>query len=303
MIRVPILQRVSELDLSIIRAEPSASHVWDKSGIEVRLSGEVLFAIGKSPPALERAAVLLLGMSRETLREHVELRIAASLSVVLNTLEVVQVIDNTKAFEEVALESLSLELDDYGLSVQSFALRSLEAPREHTDALIEVHGADFALKVEALREGRAQSGAVDAPRALPLAFLPPPELGARLKTTVRDPSGDQGKLVLDADSLELTSNGVSVAAIHLEAPFTLMLSHSIEGSDTLLHIDIRQTRMGASTRLGLSSTTASFSSPVDGLTTQPNRFPRLDEAEMLQLLAGLRGIMQAQGEERWGHLG
>lgn len=311
VLRRPVVENIVLMNAAplVVRAK---SRAVTQHQVPLQVGLEATFHVARETPRAEEAAMRLLKLlefPRQELEALLQDVVSAAAREVCSSHSAEEIVGNAvHTFEEAVCARLEHHVQSWGLSAEQVSLKQLQGPEGFFEALGVLHGETFAQNAARLAQGNREKPQIESPPeasavgAAPLAFLPSPDLGLKMKATAVDPSGAKVQVKLNADVLELTTDGNTIASIALDAPFTVMLSHSTDGDETLLHIDIRQQRMGASTRLGLSSTTASFSHPVHGLTMQPNAFPRLEESDMLRLITALRGLMQAQGEESWGYM-
>ncbi len=127
--------------------------------------------------------------------------------------------------------------------------------------------------------------------------MPPPAYDG----TLRALTSEGGlSLVLESRHLALESRRSRVA-IDLESPFSVILSHSeaAPGHSTL-HLEVRQRAEHRWVRIGVASRTRSFAAPVTSTPYLARQQPLIAEADMLALLALLRGAMLLNGHEGWG---
>lgn len=130
-----------------------------------------------------------------------------------------------------------------------------------------------------------------------IAFLPQPTTEETLHVGSSD---GQIALALSSERLSLKVGSIETE-ISLDNDFSVQLAHSVDEDGILtLHAEARQERGGAWQRLGLSADAREL---LDGRIAElPHSEPtyvRVEEADLLRILARLRGAMQVLGSERW----
>ena len=315
-VKMPLIEKAATLDLTNMVIEVKLDGALSRDFVPLDIGGVANLKIAGTEPVLDRAVARLLGMPRGEIVAHLARIVNATAGGVVARLTALEVASDRENFANCVLEEAEQQVRVLGVDIDTLRIQSVTDGPGYLSAFAHLrvdahHGAQAPMavgKAAAVPSPAAATAAPgnDAPRATePPAFRPQPELVISFSAVATDPAGG-ARVTIELGASELVmrpwspvDGGAPLATIHLTSELEVALSQTTEGTDTLLHVEVSQERLGARVQLGLSSTTRTFSNPVTDLRHASHRFPWLEEADMQRLLAGLRATMRARGADRW----
>lgn len=303
VVRMPLVEKAARLDLSNINIEIELEGAYTRKLIGVNISGVANLKLDGMQPGVERAAMRLMGLSRDDIANRLTRIIQATARGVVAARTAQELEGDPEAFAARIIQEAELRLRSLGVTVDTLKIQKVSSDAGYSDSVSS--GQPSAAAAPSAPAPTPVTASVEPTPIGAPAFLPAAQIAFGFKAEAKDPkSGERVSIELGSFELIMRPSsalliGEALATIQLTSDFTVGLMCWPDGAGALLHIEVRQERLGTTTRIGLSSTTETFTAPVTGPVEAERSFPRLEEAAMQTLLAGLRSAMHLHGGETW----
>ena len=122
----PVLQDYAYLDLEPFVVPIDLSNALSQENIRVTVPTTVTAAISTDPELMQNAAVRLLGLSQEEIREQAQDIILGQMRAVIATMKIEEINTDRQAFMGKVNEAVSTELEKVGVSVINVNIRDIQ---------------------------------------------------------------------------------------------------------------------------------------------------------------------------------
>lgn len=124
-IRIPFLERIDKLDLSLIPVDVKTStEVPTADYINIRVDSNVNVKIGKDKETIEKAAVNFLNVSTDYIKGVAREVLEGNLREIVGTLHLEEMVSNRQKFAEMVRQNAAPDLAAMGLEIVSFNVQN-----------------------------------------------------------------------------------------------------------------------------------------------------------------------------------
>ncbi len=158
-IRIPLMERVDHLDLTIMILELKVQGAYAKGGIPLNVEGIANVKIASTERTLANAIERLLGKPREEIMRVARETLEGNLRGVLATMTPEEVNQDRVKFGQALLAEADRDLRGLGLELDTLKIQSVSDDRNYLDSLGRKQSADLLMRSRiAEAENRAISG-------------------------------------------------------------------------------------------------------------------------------------------------
>ena len=142
-IRVPLLERVSRMNLTNMIIDLKVSAAYSKGGIPLEVEGVANIKIAGEEPAIHNAIERFLGKPREQIMSIAKETLEGNLRGVLASLTPEQVNEDKIAFSRSLLEEAEDDLNILGLSLDTLQIQNISDDVKYLDSIGRKMGAEI----------------------------------------------------------------------------------------------------------------------------------------------------------------
>lgn len=142
-IRVPLLERVSRMDLTNMIIDLKVTSAYSKGGIPLEVEGVANIKIAGEAPAIHNAIERFLGKPRQQIMSMAKETLEGNLRGVLASLTPEQVNEDKIAFSRSLLEEAEDDLNILGLSLDTLQIQNIADDVKYLDSIGRKMGAEL----------------------------------------------------------------------------------------------------------------------------------------------------------------
>lgn len=158
-IRIPLLERVSRMDLTNIIIDLQVSNAYCKGGIPLKVEGVANLKIAGEEPAIHNAIERFLGKSRAEITRIAKETLEGNLRGVLASLTPEQVNEDKMAFAESLLEEAEEDLNKIGLTLDTLKIQNISDDVQYLNSIGRKKSAEL-LRDARIAEARAKAESI-----------------------------------------------------------------------------------------------------------------------------------------------
>lgn len=158
-LRVPLLERVLQMDLTNIIISLKVSNAYSKGGIPLTVDGVANIKIAGEEPIIHNAIERLLGKTRQEIEQMAKDTLEGNLRGVLASLTPEQVNEDKIAFTKSLLDEAEEDLAKLGLVLDTLQIQNITDNVRYLDSIGRKQQADL-LSTARIAEARAQSESI-----------------------------------------------------------------------------------------------------------------------------------------------
>jgi flotillin len=155
----PFLETVDILPIEVINLSIKTPEVLTHGGITIMAEASAQVKISSDEDSIDRAAEQFLGSGKEGIRDVASTILDGKMRAVIGTMTVEEIYRGRQDFADKVTQSVTIEFQEMGLSLISFALKELSDTQGYLDALGKPHIA-AAKRDAAIAEAETEKEAV-----------------------------------------------------------------------------------------------------------------------------------------------
>ncbi|WP_309895486.1 flotillin family protein [Archangium sp.] len=161
-VRIPLLERVERMDMSLLSVPMSVTGAYSLGGIPLTVQAVANVKVSSEPEVLGNALERFLGHSRATIAEVARETLEGNLRGVLATLTPEEVNGDRTRFAQCLLQEADQDLKKLGLALDTLKIQSVSDDRGYLNALGRKQSAELQMRS---RIAEAENQALSAERA------------------------------------------------------------------------------------------------------------------------------------------